>query len=138
MCICVAVVLLILVGIGVAAYFLYPRMPTVERIGESDLSLSLSPFVLNFTENLEVDNPNYITVTVHARPHLPRGAGQWLTSVPSRMQKVNIDVSHKSIRVGKATLPKKHTFRSRTNNQVRLFAPPRHLWLTSDQSLWRS
>jgi hypothetical protein len=63
----VAVTLAVLLAVAVTAYFLFPRMPTIERKGESNLTLQLVPFVLNFTENFVIDNPNYVSLSVHVR-----------------------------------------------------------------------
>ena len=64
---CAAVTLAVLLAVAVAAYFLFPRMPTIERKGESNLTLQLVPFNLNFTENFVIDNPNYVSLSVHVR-----------------------------------------------------------------------
>jgi hypothetical protein len=75
--VCAAVTLAVLLAVAVTAYFLFPRMPTIERKGESNLTLQLTPFVLNFTENFVVDNPNYVSLSVHVRlaPSTARACG---------------------------------------------------------------
>jgi hypothetical protein len=65
--VCAAVTLAVLLALAVTIYFLFPRMPTLTRKGESDVSLSLLPFAINFTENFVIDNPNYVSLSVHVR-----------------------------------------------------------------------
>lgn len=117
--ICVAVVSLVLIVAVVAAFFLYPRMPAITRKGESDLSFSLSPFVINFTENMVVSNPNYIAITVYVRlpflPSLVRANNSHRCRV---VQRIDLRVYHRSIAVGNATSDEKRTFRAMTNGQV--------------------
>jgi len=111
----IGAVLLVLLVVGIVIIALiYPRAPTVQRQGESGYSMFVGSafFVGNFTENLLVNNTNFMDITI---------------------MDVNLTAYYRSIVIGNGLMGANYDFPARSKNQ--LVSVPVSLYYASNLTL---